>query len=155
MRSHSPLLSNYSLHYRRRAQQHVGVLRERERWADFLFSCLSVLICADNSRGSRARAAMSRSSFLLSWAAVPPPPPERPSDRIDSGSLGVARGHACLGVLPTQRATQHNTHADAYYIHTLPIPPPRRPLSSELYFYFSGPAPKKGERAEKSADENA
>ena len=75
--------------------------RERERWADFLFSCLSVLICADNS-----------SSFLLSWAAVPPPPPppwrpERPSDRIDSGSLGVARGHACLGVLPTQRATQH------------------------------------------------
>ena len=103
-------------------------------------------------------------AILFFFRGPPPPPPWRPerpsvSDRIDSGSLGVARGHACLGVLPTQRerATQHKytTHTPPHTTHTLPIPPPRRPLSSQLCFYFSGPAPKKGERAEKSADENA
>ena len=74
---------------------------------------------------------------------------DRPTDRPDRFRISRGReGSRLLGVLPTQRATQHSTHAA--YIHYRR----RRRRLPSLYFYFSGPAPRKGERGEQSAIES-
>ena len=74
------------------------------RWADFLFSCLSVLICvitpAARRRQPRALSLLF-SSFVRRCRC----------DRADRFRISRGREGSRLGVLPTQRATQeHNTH---------------------------------------------
>ena len=68
-------------------------------------------------------------------------PPYRASGRgrIDSGSLGVARGHACPGRGFTDTdGAQHNIHTQ------LPLPPfPSFPTARFTFTCISGPAPRR------------